>query len=87
VPMMIDTFHANIEEKDPGASAERCAKRLIHRHISENDRGAPGTGNVDWPGIFGALRRMKYDGWLTIEAFGRAISMQSQWTSIIARTA
>ncbi|MCY2951118.1 MAG: sugar phosphate isomerase/epimerase [Planctomycetota bacterium] len=73
VGMMIDTFHANIEEKDPAASAERCGKRLIHMHISENDRGAPGTGNVDWSGIFGALRRMKYDGWLTIEAFGRAM--------------
>lgn len=73
VGMMFDTFHANIEEKNPAAACEACGKRLIHVHVSENDRGAPGTGHVDWAGVFGALRRIKYDGWMTIEAFSRAM--------------
>ncbi|NQU97235.1 MAG: hypothetical protein HQ548_06290 [Chloroflexi bacterium] len=29
--------------------------RLAHIHCCENDRGTPGTGNVDWDGVFDAL--------------------------------
>jgi D-psicose/D-tagatose/L-ribulose 3-epimerase len=45
----------------------------VHVHISENDRGTPGTGHVHWAETFKALKQIKYDGWLTIEAFGRAL--------------
>ena len=40
-------------------------------HISENDRGVPGAGQVNWTETFRALHRVGYDGWLTIEAFSR----------------
>ncbi len=70
---MYDTFHANIEEKDPIKAFTKNAKHYFHFHVSENDRGTPGKGHVDWPGIFKALRKAKYDHWLTIEAFGRAL--------------
>ena len=46
---------------------------FCHVHISENDRGTPGTGHVHWDETFRALREVKYDGWLVIEAFGRAL--------------
>jgi D-psicose/D-tagatose/L-ribulose 3-epimerase len=37
---------------------------------------------VDWPGVFSALREMKYDGWLTIESFGFALGELSAAASI-----
>lgn len=70
---MYDTFHANIEEKNVAAAIADLAGCLAHVHISENDRGTPGTGHVQWDETFGALRRARYDGWLVIEAFGRAL--------------
>jgi D-psicose/D-tagatose/L-ribulose 3-epimerase len=70
---MYDTFHANIEEKDPVAAIKTIRKHMIHVHISENDRGTPGKGHVPWAATYKALRAAKYDGWLTIEAFGRAL--------------
>ena len=70
---MYDTFHANIEEKDPVAAINTIKRHLIHVHISENDRGAPGKGHVPWGPTYKALRAAKYDGRLTIEAFGRAV--------------
>jgi D-psicose/D-tagatose/L-ribulose 3-epimerase len=73
VGMLYDTFHANIEEKDPPGALAEIAPHLIHVHISENDRGTPGSGHVQWRETFKALRRMKYDGWLTIEAFSRVL--------------
>jgi D-psicose/D-tagatose/L-ribulose 3-epimerase len=45
----------------------------VHIHISENDRGVPGRGNVPWDETFAAIREIGYDDWLTIEAFGRGL--------------
>ena len=46
---------------------------INHVHISENDRGTPGKGHVPLAPTFAALKEGGYDGWLTIEAFGRAL--------------
>jgi D-psicose/D-tagatose/L-ribulose 3-epimerase len=73
VKAMFDTFHANIEEKDPIAAIRTIRPHLIHVHISENDRGTPGKGHVPWRETYAALKRAKYDGWLTVESFGRAL--------------
>ena len=70
---MYDTFHANIEEKDPVAAYAENAAFFHHFHASENDRGTPGTGHVPWAETFRAVRASGYDGWVTIEAFGRAL--------------
>jgi D-psicose/D-tagatose/L-ribulose 3-epimerase len=71
--MMYDTFHANIEEKAIGPTIASIAGSFIHVHISENDRGTPGTGHVHWDETFAALKKVGYDGWMVIEAFGRAL--------------
>jgi D-psicose/D-tagatose/L-ribulose 3-epimerase len=70
---MFDTFHANIEEKDPAAAIMAHGDVIRHVHISENDRGTPGSGHVAFPEIFAALKAIGYDGWYTIEAFGLAL--------------
>jgi D-psicose/D-tagatose/L-ribulose 3-epimerase len=70
---MYDTFHANIEEKDPVAAIGVIRRHLSHVHISENDRGTPGRGHIDFAAAFKALKSSGYDDWLTIEAFGRAL--------------
>ncbi len=67
--IMLDTFHMNIEEKSPGAAIRAAGPRLMHLHACENDRGAPGSGNVDWDGVVQALRDIHYDGPVVIESF------------------
>lgn len=66
-----DTFHANIEEKDPAGALRAAAGAVRHVHISENDRGVPGTGHNDWRGVLSALKDIGYDRWLTIESFAQ----------------
>lgn len=73
VRAMYDTFHANIEEADPIGAFTRNLGNIVHIHISENDRGVPGRGNIPWDETFAAIKASGYDGWLTIEAFGRAL--------------
>ena len=69
--MIFDTHHAHIEEKNTLEVIEKYAPHFGHVHISENDRGIPGSGQVRWNEVFSTLHRMGYDGWLTIEAFSR----------------
>lgn len=70
---MYDSFHAHIEEKNPATAIRTVAPVLAHVHISENDRGTPGTGQVNWDATFQTLAEVGYNGWMTIEAFGRAL--------------
>ncbi|WP_209329990.1 sugar phosphate isomerase/epimerase family protein [Lunatimonas salinarum] len=71
VKAMFDTHHANIEEKKLGDAIRKIAPMLGHVHISENDRGTPGSGHVPWDDAFSALAEVGFDGWLTIEGFTR----------------
>jgi len=66
-----DTHHMHIEEKNVTRAIESVASELRHVHISENDRGTPGSGQVAWKETFAALKSVGYDGWLTIESFSR----------------
>jgi D-psicose/D-tagatose/L-ribulose 3-epimerase len=73
--ILYDTFHANIEEKKPLAALETAYAKghVKHVHISENDRGTPGRGHAAIRETIVALKGLGYDGWLTIEAFGKAL--------------
>ena len=86
VKVMIDSFHANIEEKDLFKAYTSCGKLAIHAHISENDRGVPGTGHIDWKTYFGALKTIGYDRWLVIESFSSTVpeiaSAASIWRAV-----
>lgn len=73
VGILFDTFHANIEEKDIGAALESGGEYIKHVHTCENDRGTPGSGHVEWPSVFAALKAIRYDKWLVIESFGSAM--------------
>lgn len=74
IKAMYDTFHCNIEEQDPIAAYTDSLRHIVHVHISENDRGVPGRGNIPWKKTFAAIRGSGYDGWLTIESFGRGLA-------------
>ena len=72
VGILLDNFHANIEEKSIGAAIRTARPHLKHVHTCENDRGTPGSGHVEWQEVFSALWEIGYDRWLTIESFGFA---------------
>ena len=72
VGILYDTHHANIEEADPGQSLESVRENLFQMHLSESHRGTLGTGQVKWDEYFSTLKKIDYQGWLVIEAFGTA---------------
>lgn len=77
--IMFDTFHANIEEKNLGDAIRKLSKHLVHVQVSENDRSTVGTGNVNWEDVFKALKEIKYDGWLSVEAFSQKLAVANIW--------
>ncbi len=77
IGVTIDTFHANIEEREISKAIELLGPYLKHIHASENDRGILGRGHVDFRTIVAALRRTDYDGYLVVEGFGFSPDEQS----------
>ncbi len=82
VKLHIDTYHMNIEEKDLYRSITQAGDSICHVHCSENDRGIPGTGHIDWDGVFRGLLNIDYQGWLVIESFFEPIPEISDFTPI-----
>lgn len=69
VGLLLDTFQMNIEEKSLPGAILKAGKKLYHFHVCASDRGIPGTGHIDWDGIFSALKKIGYDRWFTVESF------------------
>lgn len=69
VGLHLDTFHMHLEEKDSAAAIRRAGDRVFHFHACENDRGVPGTGQVQWTAVAQALHDIHYDGAVVIESF------------------
>lgn len=65
----MDTYHMNIEEKGIGRGLEEAGSYARYVHLSESDRGVPGTGTIDWNEVFAALAKNKVDRDLVIESF------------------
>jgi sugar phosphate isomerase/epimerase len=73
----LDVGHANLNvpANVSGPLLDAFASRLCHVHLSDNKGGGDdlhlpiGTGNIDWPGVIGLLKRAGYDGTITLEVF------------------
>lgn len=65
----LDTFHMHLEEKDSTEAIRRAGSHIFHVHACENDRGIPGTGQVNWQGVAQALNDVSYQGAVVIESF------------------
>lgn len=68
--LLLDVFHANIEENNIPDAIRRCGPKLAHLHISENNRRLPGSGNhIAWTEIAQALKEINFSGRIVIESF------------------
>lgn len=65
----LDTYHMNIEERGMAMGILDAGEHLRYIHLSESDRGTPGSGNVRWDEVFGALAAIGFRGGLAMESF------------------
>ena len=67
--VLLDGFHMSIEERSLENAIVTAGGNLIHVQVSENYRGTPGTGQTDWDAIKRGLKRINYNGVVSIESF------------------
>jgi len=79
VGVHLDTYHMNIEEKSFPEAVRQAGSKLMHIHLCENDRGIPGTGLVDWEGLFRALGELNYQGYAALESFVDVTDNMNTW--------
>ena len=80
--LLLDTFHMNIEEKDPAAAIRKAGHRLGHFHACGSDRGTPGNDHIDWRPIAAALHAVGYQGDVVIESFTSDVKAIARAASI-----
>lgn len=81
VMIHLDTYHCNIEEKNFGAALADGGGRVHYVHLSESDRGVPGSGNVNWKEVMTALKAANFSGDLVGESF---VNMMPQLASALS---
>lgn len=67
IGVMADTFHMAIEERDIAAAIRAAGHRLVHVHLADSNRAAPGYGHTDFEPIVKAIADIGYDGWVSYE--------------------
>lgn len=67
VVVMLDTFHANIEDPDVADAARAAGTMLAHVHVADSNRQGVGRGHIDFRRLLGALVEIDYPGALVLE--------------------
>jgi sugar phosphate isomerase/epimerase len=67
VKLLVDLFHANIEETNIADALRLAGPDLGHVHFADSNRRAIGFGHTDVGPIVEALREISYEGYLSAE--------------------
>jgi hydroxypyruvate isomerase len=66
--LQYDIYHAQRTEGELAETLRRHIKRIAHVQIADNPgRNEPGTGEINFPFLFGHLARSGYAGWIGCE--------------------
>ncbi len=68
VRILLDTFHALLEERNVYDAIEYVGPYLGHVHVADSNRLAPGLGMIDWERVVYRLLKVGYRGYLSVEA-------------------
>jgi sugar phosphate isomerase/epimerase len=67
VKLMVDTFHMNIEEASITKALKKAGKSLVHVHVADSNRRAPGMGHLNFSEIIDVLKEIGYSRYLSAE--------------------
>lgn len=67
VRLMPDLFHMNIEDASFRDALTAAREYIGYVHVADSNRLAPGWGHMPFDEIFGILKDVGYNGWITAE--------------------
>jgi len=66
--LQYDIYHMQIMEGDLAPTMQKHRKQIAHIQLADNPgRNEPGTGEINYPFLFGFIDRLGYDGWIGCE--------------------
>ncbi|WP_073345599.1 sugar phosphate isomerase/epimerase family protein [Caldanaerobius fijiensis] len=73
--MVLDTGHQHAQKEILPLSVEKAGKKIFYVHVSDNDGRinehlALGEGTIDWEGVFTALKKHDFNGYVAIDIGG-----------------
>jgi sugar phosphate isomerase/epimerase len=79
---VLDTGHQHAQKEILPLSVEKLGGRVYYLHVSDNDGQtnqhlALGRGTVDWDGIFLALKKHEFSGYVAVDV-GRVPDLEAQ---------
>ena len=85
--LQYDIYHAQRTEGELAATLQKHLTRIAHVQVADNPgRNEPGTGEINFPFLFGHLDRIGYQGWIGCE-YKPAVSTEIglDWIQRIAK--
>ena len=67
--LILDTYSMSCEAVDMGLAIEQHAKYLAHVHVNDDNKSWPGSGGIDYGPVASALKKIGYDGYVSVEVF------------------
>jgi hydroxypyruvate isomerase len=68
IGLQFDLYHCQITEGDIVKRVERHLPLIAHMQVADNPgRHEPGTGEVNWPFVFGRIDELGFRGWIGCE--------------------
>ena len=64
---MANFYHMNIEAPDIEPAIEEAGEYIGYVHLADSNRYQPGAGHLDFRAALAALKRIGYDGFMTLE--------------------
>jgi hydroxypyruvate isomerase len=66
--LQYDVYHSQRSEGELAQTLRRHLPRIAHVQVADNPgRNEPGTGEINFPFLFGHLDRIGYQGWIGCE--------------------
>jgi sugar phosphate isomerase/epimerase len=65
--LLLDTFHMNIEERDPAGAIRAAGEHTFHFHVADSNRWYPGDGHIDFGHLLAVLDETGYTGYVSGE--------------------
>ncbi|WP_338758766.1 hydroxypyruvate isomerase [Massilia sp. METH4] len=83
VALQADIYHMHMMGEDVPAMLRRAMPHIAHMQLADAPgRHEPGTGTIDYPGLFALLDELGYEGWVGCEYRPRNGTVEGlQWLS------
>ena len=70
--VVFDTAHLNAQKELLPLSIEKLGRRIFYVHVADNDSRdnqhlGIGKGTIDWEGVFTALKKHRFDGYMAVD--------------------